>query len=163
VRVLVLSDTHIPDFAKRLPDGLAPHLLAADVIVHAGDVTSPSVLDELAAYAPVHAALGNGDGPDVAAWGAREEVRLSLDGIPTAMVHISGPAKGRERRLLRRFPEARIIVFGHSHIPWNVEENGVLLFNPGSPTWKRRQPHPTFGVLTLEHGRVLDASVVELP
>src|SRR3954471_1709386 len=161
MRVLVLSDTHIPDFAKRLPTGLLPALQSIDVILHAGDVTSASVLEELSSYAPVHAALGNGDGPDVAAWGAREEVRLALDGVPSAMVHISGAASGRERRLLRRFPEARIIVFGHSHIPWNAEENGVLLFNPGSPTWKRLQPHPTFGVVTVEDGRVIDASVVE--
>src|SRR6266516_1700017 len=125
VRVLILSDTHIPDFAKRLPVGLYAELERADAILHAGDVTSPEVLDELAAYAPVSVALGNGDGPAVAAWGAAPEIRMELHGIPTALVHDSGLRTGRERRLLERFPGARLIVFGHSHIPVDMEVEGV--------------------------------------
>jgi putative phosphoesterase len=162
MRVLVLSDTHIPDFAKRLPEGLVGELRRADAIVHAGDVTSSSVLDELAQYAPTHVAMGNGDGPDVAAWGAREDLDLTIGGVPVAVVHISGPANGRRRRLGRRFPGARVAVFGHSHIPWNEDEDGLLLFNPGSPTWKRRQPRATFGILDLADGQVVEALVVEL-
>jgi putative phosphoesterase len=154
MRLLVLSDTHIPDFAKRLPPGLYTELRQADLVLHAGDVTSPSVLDELATFAPVHVALGNVDGPAVAAWGATPEVRLELDGIGVAMVHDSGPRPGRERRLSRRFPGARLIVFGHSHIPIDDDYEGVRLLNPGSPTWKRRQPAPTYGVVHISRGRI---------
>jgi putative phosphoesterase len=154
MRLLVLSDTHIPDFAKRLPAGLLPELRQADLVLHAGDVTSPAVLDELAGFAPVHVALGNGDGPAIAAWGATPEVRLELDGAPVAMVHDAGPRPGRERRLTRRFPEARLIVFGHSHIPIDATYEGVRLLNPGSPTWKRRQPAPTYGVVHISGGRI---------
>jgi putative phosphoesterase len=161
VRVLVLSDTHIPDFATRLPPNLVPELSRADVILHAGDVTSPDILDELASSATVHVALGNGDGPAVAAWGATDEVLLDLDGLPVAMVHDSGSRTGREGRLTRRFPEARLIVFGHSHIPIDVEHAGVRLFNPGSPTWKRRQPAPTYGIVLIDRGRVR-TRIVEL-
>src|SRR5919201_3333722 len=111
-RVVVIADTHIPDFAKALPDGLRPELERADLILHAGDVSSAPVLDELSAYSPVRCALGNKDGGDVAAWGAEQEVTFDLDGVPVAMVHDTGPRRGRERRLRRRFPQARLIVFG---------------------------------------------------
>ncbi len=161
-RVLVLSDTHVPDFARALPAALQPALRRAELILHAGDVTSPALLDDLAEFAPTHVALGNGDGSDVAAWGGRPEVRLSVDGVPVAMVHDSGPKAGREPRLRRRFPEARVVVFGHSHIPVRQRTDGVLFLNPGSPTWKRRQPYPTFARLTISGGRIA-ATVVELP
>jgi uncharacterized protein len=162
MRVLVLSDTHIPDFAKRLPPSLYKELEQADTVLHAGDVTSPEVLDELATFGPVHVALGNGDGLAVSKWGATPEVRLELDGVHLAMVHDSGPRTGREQRLIRRFPEAKLIVFGHSHVPVDARYEGVRLFNPGSPTWKRRQPTPTYGVIDISNGR-LRTRVVELP
>jgi uncharacterized protein len=162
VRVLVLSDTHIPDFAKRLPEALEPELRRADLILHAGDVNSAAVLDGLAAHAPVWVALGNNDGPDVAAWGARHEVWLEAQGVAIGMVHDSGRRERREHRLRQRFPDARVIVFGHSHIPLAYEDEGVLFLNPGSPTWKRRQPHPTFAWLHVARGRPR-AEVVELP
>jgi putative phosphoesterase len=162
VRVVVIADTHIPDFAKALPKALLPALRRADLILHAGDVTSPTVLDELAGYGPVHVALGNGDGADVAAWGARPELTLDLDGMTVAMVHDSGPRTGRERRLARRFPDARLIVFGHSHIPLDFEAGGVRFFNPGSPTWKRRQPASTYGLLMVSDGE-LRSRIVDLP
>jgi putative phosphoesterase len=162
VLAVVISDTHIPDFAEALPAALLPALRRADLILHAGDVTWAKVLDELASYAPVHVAMGNGDREDVAAWGARVEVTLDLDGVPVAMIHDSGPRTGRERRLARRFPDARLVVFGHSHMPVDADADGVRLFNPGSPTWKRRQPAPTYGVLTVSDGR-LTTRIVELP
>ena len=162
MRLLVLSDTHIPDHAKSLPAGLVPALRKADLILHAGDVTSPRLLDELSSYAPVHAARGNNDGDEVAAWGALEEVALQVEGIRVAMVHMSGPARGRERRLLRRFPQAGLIVFGHSHIPMNYAHQGVRLFNPGSPTWKRRQAFHTYGAVNVASGRIR-SRIVELP
>lgn len=162
MRVVVLSDTHIPDFAKTLPKSLLPHLRRADLILHAGDVTSSTVLHELAGYAPVHVAMGNNDGEDVAAWGARGEVELDVDGTRIAMVHDSGRREGRERRLRRRFPDAGLIVFGHSHIPVNLDVDGVRFFNPGSPTWKRRQPSATFGIVQVAGPR-LRSRIFELP
>jgi uncharacterized protein len=162
VRIVVLGDTHIPDHARALPAALIPSLREADLILHAGDVTARSVLDELVRLAPVRVALGNNDRPEIAAWGAEEEVRLTVEGIEVAMVHDSGPRPGREGRLRRRFPGARLIIFGHSHIPINAESEGVRLFNPGSPTWKRRQPFPTFGLIDVSSGRVR-ARLVELP
>ena len=153
MRTLVLADTHIPGFAKALPDALVPELERADVIVHAGDVDAAPLLDLLAGFAPVHVALGNNDGADVIAWGALEEVRTELGGVRVGVIHDSGPRQGRERRLRRRFPHERVIVFGHSHIPMAYEDDGVLFVNPGSPTWKRRQPRPTFAVLTVGRGR----------
>ncbi len=156
-----MSDTHIPDFAKTLPNGLFPDLRNTDLILHAGDVTSRTVLDELSNYAPVHVALGNNDGEDVAAWGALPEVRLEVDGTNVVMLHDAGRRDGRERRLRRRFPEAGLIVFGHSHIPIDADVDGVRLFNPGSPTWKRRQPVPTFGIVNVDDHR-LTTRIVEL-
>jgi putative phosphoesterase len=161
VRALVLADSHIPGFAKALPDGLRPELERCDVVLHAGDVDAAPVLDELAVFAPVRVALGNNDGEDVRAWGALEEVHATFAGVPLTMIHDSGPRSGRERRLRRRFPDARVVVFGHSHIPMSYEDDGVLFVNPGSPTWKRRQPRPTYAVLTVERGEPR-AKIVEL-
>ncbi|HEX2267385.1 MAG TPA: YfcE family phosphodiesterase [Actinomycetota bacterium] len=162
MRIVVLSDTHIPDFAKTLPSGLLPVLRKADLILHAGDVTSREVLEELSTFAPVKVAMGNNDGPDVAAWGARPEVTVDVDGTRIAMLHDPGRREGRERRLRRRFPDAHLIVFGHSHIPIDTEVDGVLFLNPGSPTWKRRQPTHTFGVAEVTDQRVR-TRIVELP
>lgn len=161
VRLVVLGDTHIPDFAKALPGALVPALRGADLIMHAGDVTAPSVLDELAAYAPVHAALGNRDGPEVAEWGALPVVELEAEGTRLVMLHDSGQREGRERRLRRRFPDASLVVFGHSHIPIDAEFDGLRLLNPGSPTWKRRQPAPTYAVVEVTEGHI-DARIVAL-
>ncbi|WP_019634080.1 metallophosphoesterase family protein [Actinomadura atramentaria] len=160
VKVVVLSDTHAPRRWKGVPPAVAEHLRGADVILHAGDVCIPDVLDELAAYAPVHAVLGNNDGPAVAAWGAPERLELDLGGLPVAMVHDSGPAKGRTVRLHRWFPSARLVVFGHSHIPLDETGDGVRIFNPGSPTDRRRQPHGTIGLLDIRRGTLADARIV---
>ena len=153
-RLLVISDTHIPDFAKELPGVVLAEAKRSDLILHAGDVTSAAVLEELASHTPVHVAIGNNDGPDISRWGGRLEVHLEVEGVHIAMLHDSGPSKGRERRMRRRFPDADVVVFGHSHIPIDVEADGMRLFNPGSPTWKRRQPHATYGVLEIADGRV---------
>ena len=94
LRVAVLADTHAPRFWKSMPPAVAEHLDDVDVILHAGDVCTPDVLEELTAYAPVHVVLGNNDGPDVAAWGAPETLELDLDGLKVAMIHISGDKVG---------------------------------------------------------------------
>jgi uncharacterized protein len=163
VRILVVSDTHIPDFAKALPGVLVPALKQADLILHAGDVTSPAILDQLAGYATVRAVIGNGDPVEtMLAWGASPTLELTVEGVRIGMIHDAGPREGRERRMRRRFPDARAVVFGHSHIPWNADVDGQLLFNPGSPTWKRRQPAPTYGLLHVSGGQVR-AEVIALP
>lgn len=163
MRIVVLSDTHAPRRWRTCPPAVAARLREADAILHAGDVCTAAVLDELSEYAPVRAALGNNDGPDVAAWGVPEEAVFDLAGLPVAMVHDAGQAVGRARRMRRRFPDARLVVFGHSHIP--LDEGGedadsVRIFNPGSPTDRRRQPHGTLGVLEVEDGELLSARIV---
>lgn len=160
LHVAVVSDTHAPRFWKRMPPAVAEQLVGVDVILHAGDVCLPSVLDELSAVAPVHVVRGNNDGADVAAWGAPETLEIELDGVRVAMIHDSGQKLGRERRMRTRFPDADLVVFGHSHIPWDTEEDGQRLFNPGSPTDKRRQPRGTLGRLVIDDGRIVSASIV---
>jgi putative phosphoesterase len=148
---VVLADTHIPRRAKGLPEGLLPYLEEADLILHAGDLLDPALLDELALFAPVRAVTGNVDPPEV---DLPETLELGFGGAKVAMIHDSGRKEGRRRRLARRFPEARVIVFGHSHIPFLEDEDGLLLLNPGSPTDKRRQPEHTFALLRVERGEV---------
>ena len=147
--VLVLADTHVPRRARGLPDALLPHLERADLILHAGDLLETPVLDALSLYAPTHAVKGNVDGPEV---NLPETLELTLGGVKVAMVHDSGPKKGRRARMRRWFPEARVVVFGHSHIPLLEDEDGLMLLNPGSPTDKRRQPEHTFALLWAEDG-----------
>ncbi|MFI6517070.1 metallophosphoesterase family protein [Spirillospora sp. NPDC050679] len=160
MRVVVLSDTHAPRRWKSCPPEVARHLRGADAILHAGDVCTAGVLDELAQYAPVHAVLGNNDGPDVAAWGAPERLELELGGLKVAMVHDSGQAKGRLARMRRWFPDADLVVFGHSHIPWDDSGDGQRILNPGSPTDRRRQPHGTVALLDVEDGALARAEIV---
>jgi putative phosphoesterase len=162
MRIVVLSDTHAPRRWKSCPPAVAEQLRGAGLILHAGDVCTAAVLDELAQYAPVTAVLGNNDGPDVAAWGAPETVQLTLEGIRVAMIHDSGAATGRLRRMRARFPEADLVVFGHSHIPLDDADDTLRIFNPGSPTDRRRQPHGTLGLLQVDDGALVEARVVEV-
>jgi putative phosphoesterase len=160
MRVVALADTHAPRRWKSCPPPVAEQLRGADLILHAGDVCTAAVLDELAQYAPVLAVAGNNDGADVAAWGAPPTLQADLDGLQVAMIHDSGVAAGRLPRLRRRFPGAGLVVFGHSHIPLDDEASGLRIFNPGSPTDRRRQPHGTVGVLRIESGQVAEARIV---
>jgi putative phosphoesterase len=160
MRIAVLSDTHSPRYWKRCPDGVAAALDGVDLILHAGDVCLAETLTELEAFAPVRAVRGNNDGPDVAAWGAPETLQVELEGLQVAMLHDSGPASGRGRRLRRRFPGADLVVFGHSHIPWDEFHEGQRAFNPGSPTDRRRQPRGTMGELVIEDGVLLTARIL---
>jgi uncharacterized protein len=159
VRVVVLSDTHAPRRWKQCPPAVAVQLRQADLILHAGDICTAAVLDELAGYAPVQAVLGNNDGPDVAAWGAPPELELDLGGVTVAMLHDSGQATGRVARMRRRFPRADLVIFGHSHIPLNQAAGSLRIFNPGSPTDRRRQPAGTIGLLEISDGRLAEASI----
>ena len=157
--VVVVADTHIRrGGSRRLPDAAYPHLERADLILHAGDILVGDVLDELSGFAPVHAVLGNND---VELAGVLPEVvELTVDGVKVGMVHDSGTAAGRARRMRRMFPDADVVVFGHSHIPWlEPGEGGQLLLNPGSPTERRRQPVHTLATFDVEDGAVLAAAI----
>jgi len=152
--VVVLADTHIRrSGTRRLPDAAYAHLDRADLILHAGDIMVGEVLDELGGFAPVQAVLGNNDAELVG--GLPDTRSLVVDGVRIAMIHDSGPAAGRAGRLRRRFREDDVVVFGHSHIPWDdAGVDGQLLFNPGSPTERRAQPNHTLGTLDIDGGRV---------
>ena len=148
--ILVLADTHLTGHrAGLIDDLLASHLDAADAIVHAGDVTAPEVLQRLSHYAPLYAVAGNND----VGLTLSDTLEVSIDGVRIAVVHDSGPASGRDRRLAHRFPNADVVVFGHSHLPWNdvVTADGRTQhhFNPGSPTQRRRAPRPTVGWIDI--------------
>jgi uncharacterized protein len=160
MRVIVVSDTHAPRRWKSCPPALAAALRLADQVLHAGDVCTAAVLDELAQYAPVRAVLGNNDGPDVAAWGAPATLETELAGLRVGMIHDSGAAGGRLRRMRAAFPAAELVIFGHSHIPLDARDGGFRIFNPGSPTDRRRQPHGTFGVLEIDAGELRAARLV---
>jgi putative phosphoesterase len=159
MKVVVLADTHTAragssEPVRPLPQSAWPYIETADRILHAGDVTDPALLDELQSFAPVTVVTGNCDATDVLHWGASETTEVELAGVRIAMTHDSGLSKGRRDRMSKRFPEARVVIFGHSHIPFNEDSGGLLLFNPGSPTWKRTAPFPSMGLLWIDEGEV---------
>jgi uncharacterized protein len=162
MRVVVLSDTHAPRFWKSCPPPVAEQLRRADLILHAGDVCTPAVLNELTAFAPVKVVSGNNDGEDVAAWGALETIEFEAEGLRIGMIHDSGPRTGRLARMRRRFPAADLVVFGHSHIPLDETDGDLRILNPGSPTDKRRQPHGTVLLLDIIGGALVEVELVEV-
>ena len=158
----MLSDSHLTKGIDDVGAQVLEAVARADVVLHAGDITSRQALAELEAMAQTYAVLGNND-RDLQ--GLLPESRLlELGGVQIAMVHDSGTRAGRARRLHRRFPDADVVVFGHSHVPVDeLGENGQLLINPGSPTQRRSQPHRTFGRLRLGAGQVLWRQIEILP
>lgn len=154
MKVAVISDTHTSGSSRPVPEGAWAYLESADHILHAGDVTDPSVLDEMKALAPVTVVMGNCDGWDIREWGAQHAISVTLGGVKISMTHDSGARSGRWERMRRQFPDSRVVVFGHSHLPWNEDKDGLLLFNPGSATWKRQAPHTSMGLLWIEDGCV---------
>ena len=160
MRVLVLADTHLRRGSPRgLPAAALAELAVAEAVLHAGDILTGEVLESLAAEAPTYAVLGNNDSELV---GLLPERRVAeLAGVRVAMVHDSGPRTGREARLHRAFPDADVVVFGHSHIPWDAPGmNGQWLLNPGSPTQRRSQPRPTVATLDLDDGQIVATRIV---
>lgn len=152
--VAIVSDTHIPRRAKALPLSCVEHLRAADLIVHAGDLTTMPVLEELRTYGEVRGVHGNADDAAVQeALPAR--IDLDLDGQRVVVIHNGGARVGRLARLRRRYPEAEAVIFGHSHVPLHESDGeGFQIFNPGSATDRRRQPKHTMGVARSSGGRV---------
>jgi putative phosphoesterase len=154
VVVAVISDTHLPRRARRLPEACVERLRAADAILHAGDFMELEILDALQALGPpVHAVRGNVDSPQLVARLPLQRI-VEFEAVRIGMVHDAGPAPGRLERMRRRFPDAQAVVFGHSHIPLHEEHEGFQIFNPGSPTERRRAPTHTMGLATIERDAV---------
>jgi putative phosphoesterase len=164
VRLLLMSDTHLPKRAKELPAPLLAELPRADVVFHAGDWVDTATLDLLESRSRrLVGVYGNNDGPPLRAR-LPEVAYAELEGLRFAVVHETGPAQGREARCAARFPDADVLVFGHSHIPWDTTAPaGLRLLNPGSPTDRRRQPHRTYMTATVTDGRLADVTLHPLP
>ena len=154
MRLGIVSDTHLPRGSRAIPVDCLERLAACDAILHAGDLIELSVLEQLQAIGPpVHAIRGNVDSAEL-------QARLPLvrtvqaEGATIAMIHDAGPSAGRLARMRRRFPRADAVVFGHSHLPLHEERDGFAIFNPGSPTERRRAPHHTMGLATVQDGQL---------
>ncbi|MEV8089387.1 metallophosphoesterase family protein [Streptomyces nigra] len=164
MRLLLVSDTHLPKRAKALPEPLLAELPRADVVFHAGDWVDTDTLDLLESRsARLVAVYGNNDGPGLRAR-LPEVARAELGGLRFGVVHETGAAQGREARCAARFPDLDVLVFGHSHIPWDTTAaTGLRLLNPGSPTDRRRQPYCTYMTATVDAGALTDVELHRLP
>ncbi|WP_433859551.1 metallophosphoesterase family protein [Streptomyces kronopolitis] len=164
MRLLLVSDTHLPRRAKVLPPQLLDEVPRADVVVHAGDWVDAATLDLLADRAArLIGVYGNNDGPELRSR-LPEVARAELGGVRLGVVHETGPAQGRERRCAARFPDLDVLVFGHSHIPWDsTAGEGLRLLNPGSPTDRRRQPYCTYMTAEIAAGRLTAVELHRLP
>lgn len=155
-RLLLVADTHVPKRARTIPDAVRRAASDVDLIVHAGDWVTEPVLDELLALGPVLGVWGNNDGADLRAR-LPEIARAEIEGVRVCVIHETGPAVGREQRMDAAFGDTDLLVFGHSHIPWDTTTPaGMRLLNPGSPTDRRRQPRCTMMTLTLVDGELRD-------
>lgn len=161
MELAIISDTHMPRGGRSLPEACLARLRAADLILHAGDLVAVEVLELLESLGPpVHAVHGNVDEPALRMRLPAVRV-VEAEGARIVMTHDGGPAAGRLGRLRRRFPDADAVVFGHSHLPLHEASGGFQIFNPGSPTERRRAPAHTMGVATAAAGR-LRFALVEL-
>jgi hypothetical protein len=157
VRLLLIADTHIPKRASDLPAQVWEEVAEADVVVHAGDWIAAEFLDELEARAArLVACWGNNDGPALRAR-LPERADVTLAGLRFTVVHETGAASGREARMSRQYSDSQVLVFGHSHIPWDTTTHtGLRLLNPGSPTDRRRQPFCTYMTARIDDGALID-------
>jgi uncharacterized protein len=145
--IAVIADTHMPKGKRALPEECLARIREADALIHAGDFSAASVLAELRELCPVVLAVhGNVDDAEL----RRElpaELEAEIGGRSLAVVHDAGPSKGRLGRMRARFPGADAVVFGHSHLPLHERDGGFQIFNPGSPTERRRAPRTSMGLL----------------
>ncbi|HET6562574.1 MAG TPA: metallophosphoesterase [Marmoricola sp.] len=163
-RLVLMADTHLPKRAKQLPAELWAAVDTADVVVHAGDWVEPPLLDELEQRARrLVGCYGNNDGAELRRR-LPEVARAEVAGVRLAVVHETGHRKGREERCAARYPDVDVLVFGHSHIPWDTTAaTGLRLLNPGSPTDRRRQPHCTYMTAVAGDGILRDVELHRLP
>ncbi|MFP3465969.1 metallophosphoesterase family protein [Leifsonia sp. SIMBA_070] len=161
MKLLLISDTHVPKRARALPVQVMEAVDAADVVIHAGDWVDAATLDLLEQRSRrLVGVYGNNDGPELRSR-LPEVAHVELDGLRFVVVHETGPATGREARADRDFPEADVLAFGHSHIPWDtVSPRGLRLLNPGSPTDRRRQPVGTYLTAEVREGRLEAVALV---
>lgn len=163
-RLLLLADTHLPKRAHDLPPQVWKAVDEADLVIHAGDWVDVAALDALESRArTLLGVYGNNDGPELRKR-LPEVARAEVDGLRFAVVHETGPARGREARCAQHFPDADVLVFGHSHIPWDtVTDTGLRLLNPGSPTDRRRQPACTYLTAVARRGLLQEVTLHPLP
>ncbi len=164
MQLLILADTHVSTRARELPARVWDEVGRADVVLHAGDWVDVGLLDELEQRAAhLIGVYGNNDGPELRSR-LPEVARLELDGVRLAMVHETGASRDREQRCARDYPDADVLVFGHSHIPWDTTaSSGLRLLNPGSPTDRRRQPYCTYLTARVAAGALHDLTLHRLP
>lgn len=164
IRLVLTADTHLPARARDLPERLWRAVDEADLVIHAGDWVDVGLLDRLTARsAMLLGVYGNNDGPALRAR-LPEVAWLTVQGLRLAVVHETGPAAGREDRCARRFPDVDVLVFGHSHIPWDSVAGGRMrLLNPGSPTDRRRQPAATYLTAGVDKGALVEVRLHRLP
>lgn len=164
VSLVITSDTHVPKRARDLPPSLWHRIEAADVVVHAGDWVDVALLDLFEQRSRRLVAVHGNNDHGALRERLPEVARTELEGLRIAVVHETGDAKGREARCAARFPDTDLLVFGHSHIPWDTTaDTGLRLLNPGSPTDRRRQPHGTFVTAVAEGGRLRDVVFHAVP
>ena len=154
MQIAIVSDTHLPRGSRAIPDACVERMRGADLIVHAGDLSTVAVLEELRALGPPVAAVhGNVDAADLRRVLPERQV-VEAGGARIGIVHDAGPARGRLQRLRAAFPDCDAVVFGHSHIPLHEEDGGFQIFNPGSPTDRRRQPRHSMGEASVENASI---------
>jgi hypothetical protein len=163
VRLLLIADTHVPKRARDLPDRVWDEVARADVVVHAGDWVEPALLDALEARAArLVACWGNNDGEELRAR-LPERADVTLGGVRFTVVHETGGSGGRDSRMAKQYPNTDVLVFGHSHIPWDsTATTGLRLLNPGSPTDRRRQPFCTYMTANVDDGVLSDVTLHRL-
>lgn len=164
MRLLLIADTHVPKRAKDLPPQVWDAVDDADVVIHAGDWVEPDLLDALERRSRrLVACWGNNDGDELRRR-LPERADVELGGLRFTVTHETGGASGREARMAKAYPDTDVLVFGHSHIPWDTTaETGLRLLNPGSPTDRRRQPHCTFMTATAADGTLTDVQLHRVP
>ena len=161
--VVLMADTHVPKRARRLPDALLDAVDTADLVIHAGDWVDLDTFELLdARSARLIACWGNNDGPELRAR-MPERAEVTIDGLRVTVTHETGASTGRDRRMSAMYPDTDVLVFGHSHIPWDTTtDTGLRLLNPGSPTDRRRHPHCTYMTTTVTDGVLGDVRLHEL-
>ncbi|MCG5434412.1 metallophosphoesterase [Mycobacterium sp. MYCO198283] len=164
MRLLLIADTHVPKRARDLPAAVWDEVERADVVVHAGDWVDVALLDALAARSRrLVGCWGNNDGAELRAR-LPERADVTLGSVRFTVVHETGSAAGRDARMAAAYPDTDVLVFGHSHIPWDTTaSSGLRLLNPGSPTDRRRQPFCTYMTATADDGRLADVRLHQLP